>query len=131
MKFYFLAICLFLFTFFSAQDLSKDRTSSNKVYQVTDKMPKYPGGSSAMRDFVQENLQYPEVKGEKLEGTVIINFIIDRKGNVMSTEILNSFQSEYDMEALRVVNEFPKWSPGENDGVPVNVQMALPIKFKP
>lgn len=126
-----IAVCLLFFTSLSAQEVSEERTSSDKIFQVADKMPEYPGGFTAMIEFVQDNLNYPEVKGEKLEGTVLVKFVIDRKGNVMGVDVLNSFQAEYDTEALRVVGEFPKWTPGENEGIPVNVQMTLPIKFKP
>jgi len=93
-------------------------------------MPQYPGGMTEMLNYVQKNLKYPEVKGKKMEGNVLIKFIIGADGKVYSVDILESLHPEYDKEAMRVVNSFPDWIPGENEGETVNVQLALPISFK-
>ncbi len=130
MKQLFLILFIFAFTHFQAQEINEDRTSKNQIYQVADKMPQYPGGMTEMLDYVQKNLKYPEVKGKKIEGNVLIKFIIGADGKVYSVDILESLHPDYDKEAMRVVNSFPDWIPGENEGETVNVQLALPINFK-
>lgn len=130
MKYLFLILCFFAFSQFNAQEINEDRTSKNQIYQVADKMPQYPGGMTEMLNFVKENLKYPEVKGKKIEGNVLIKFIIGADGKVYSVDVLESLNPAYDKEAMRVVNSFPDWIPGENEGEKVNVQLALPINFK-
>ena len=128
--------CLFTIFFaltissYYSQDIAENRTSTEKIYQVADKMPEFPGGMTAMIEFISENLHYPSIGGEKMEGTVFIKFVVDKEGNVKDVGILNGMNEKYDKEALRVISDFPTWAPGENEGVKVNVQLALPIKFK-
>jgi TonB family protein len=71
------------------------------------KKPMYPGGPKAMREFVSQNLKYPEEAfRQKIEGTVTLRYEIDFKGNVTDAQILSSLGFGCDEEAIRVVKLF-------------------------
>ena len=85
-----------------------------------------------LMQFVYENVKYPEAAeraGE--EGMAVVKFVVDSSGEVLSASIAKSSESaSIDAEALRVAKELPAFQPGMIDGKPVNVQLALPIRFK-
>lgn len=130
MKYLFSVLFALTITSCYTQDGSEERISSEKIYQVVDRMPEYPGGMTEMINFVAENLKYPAIKGNQLEGVVFVEFIINDQGNVEDVGILEGMNEVYNKEAMRVISKFPTWTPGENEGVKVKVQLTLPIKFK-
>ncbi|GIV31842.1 MAG: hypothetical protein KatS3mg030_147 [Saprospiraceae bacterium] len=68
------------------------------------KKPIYPGGPKAMKQFISENLRYPqEALEKKIEGTVVLNFDIDHKGRVTDVRIISGLGHGCDEEAVRVV----------------------------
>jgi TonB family protein len=111
-------------------DTSKCEFKENAFFFV-EKMPTFPGGDKAMITYVRENLIYPEsAKKAKQEGTVVVQFIIDSIGNTICSKVNRGISKDCDQEALRIVDNFPKWLPGMHNGKAVNVQFTLPIRFK-
>ena len=102
-----------------------------KVYETVEQMPEFPGGMEALINFLQENVQYPEnaVKNN-IEGRVLVQFIVDKTGQVYDAEVVRSVDEELDAEALRVVKSMPNFIPGRQDGKAVSVWFTLPISFK-
>lgn len=95
-----------------------------------DKMPEYPGGVSALLKFIAENTQYPEqAKAEKIQGRVIVKFVITKDGDVSDITVLKSVHPLLDAEATRVVSLLPKWQPGTKGGKSVDVWFTVPITF--
>lgn len=95
-------------------------------------MPEYPGGMTAMMAFIIENMKYPEdAKKADMEGRVVCSFVINKEGKVSEAHVIQSagFES-LDNEALRLVNLMPDWTPGMQDGKPVQVLFTIPILFK-
>lgn len=80
--------------------------------------------------WLQKKMKYPEkaIK-EKKTGKVLVNFIIDKEGNVTNPRIIRSVDPELDAEALRVIRQMPKWKPGIKDGKPIEVSMNIPFTF--
>lgn len=98
---------------------------------VVEVMPEYPGGMEAMMKFVAENLKYPEqMQKEKVEGRVLLSFVIEKDGSVTNIEEVKSPHQVLTEEAIRVVKLMPKWKPGKQDGKEVRVQFNLPITFR-
>jgi len=64
-----------------------------------------------------------------IQGTVYVTFVVERNGNVTDVKILRGIGGGCDEEALRVVQNMPKWEPGKQRGKPVRVQFNMPIKF--
>lgn len=115
--------------------LSKDgvKTFSEKpsdVYLNVDQMPIFPDGLLGMRRFIAVNIRYPSVALErKLQGKVLVNFVIDEEGNVTNIKIFKGVYPSLDAEAVRVVGLMPKWEPGRLQGKPVKVGYTIPIVF--
>jgi TonB family protein len=103
-----------------------------EVYFRAEIMPKFQGKESdAFRPFVAKNLKYPkEAIENKIQGTVYIQFDVDKEGNVRNAMVVRGVSPLLDAEALRVTNLSPKWTPAEQDGEKVNVRFTFPIVFK-
>ena len=115
---------------------NKDAAQSKKVDEnvwcyVSEQMPTYPDGDAALMAFINKNLKYPEEAIKKrIEGKVILGFVIDSTGVVKNVSVLRSIEPACDKEAIRVVKLLPRWIPGKQDGKKVNVRYTLPVIFK-
>lgn len=106
--------------------LSKDE----QVFFVVENMPEYPGGEMALRNYIANNIKYPEVAQKNgISGKVYVTFVVSKDGSVANVKIARGVDPSLDKEALRVVNSLPKWKPGEQRGTKVNVSYTVPINF--
>lgn len=104
--------------------------SGGQVFYVVDQMPQYPGGEEALRNFIAQNVNYPDEAAKKgIQGKVYITFLISHEGKVTHARVVRGVDPALDLEALRVVNSMPEWQPGYNAGKPVNVSFTVPINF--
>ena len=105
-------------------------TTKNVVYDVTETLPQFPGGQGVMMKYLAANIKYPAsaVKAKK-QGRVIVSFVIQKDGSVTNARIVRSVDPELDAEALRIVKAMPNWTPGTQDGKPVNVNYTIPVVF--
>ena len=110
-----------------------DSVTTDEVFdfQVVDKKPKFPGGTTSLQSYINRSLKYPQVSRENnSQGRVIIRFIINSDGTVTSPQVVRSSGDFYlDMEAVRVIESMPKWKPGKHKGKPVCVYFTMPIVF--
>jgi TonB family protein len=107
-----------------------DKISPDDVYVMVEKMPMYPGGDKELLKFIAENTIYPsDAKGEKIEGRVIVRFIVNTKGDSEEATVLKGVHPLLDDEGLRVVNSLKGFEPGMHGGKPVNVWYMVPINF--
>lgn len=110
-------------------DLSEETIDCISFVSVEEK-PMYPGGDAALLKFISENTIYPIIaKENSIQGKVFIQFIIDKEGKVANVKVAKGVDPNLDAEALRVVNMMPKWTPGKQRGVNVNVSYIIPINF--
>jgi TonB family protein len=110
---------------------SKDEASGrNEVFRIVEDMPEFPGGDLALRKHIAENVKYPEeaVK-EGIQGKVFVIFVVSKDGGTTNSRIARGVHPLLDKEAIRVVNNFPKWKPGKQRGQAVNVEFTVPINF--
>ena len=104
---------------------------SQDVYETVEQMPEFPGGMEAMMRFLQQNIQYPaNAAKNKVEGRVILQFVIEKDGQIGEVKIARSVDPELDAEALRVVKSMPTFIPGRHNGKAVAVWYTIPISFK-
>lgn len=109
---------------------SETNLRKGEVFDLVEVAPVFEGGMQGITEFLIKNLKYPEqAKSMGIEGTVYISFVIDANGSVRDVEILKGIGAGCDEEAKRVVQMFPDWIPGKQNGQPVNIKMNLPIKF--
>lgn len=107
------------------------QVEEEKVYDVIEQMPQFPGGESELLSYIFKNLKYPVIAQENgIQGTVIVRFVVSKTGSVDKVEVLRSLDAACDREAVRVVRSLPNWIPGKQNGVNVSVYYTLPIKYK-
>ena len=114
------------------KDTAGQHLIEEKVFcYVTEQMPTFPGGDIALLNFVSKNLKYPEsaIK-DKIQGKVILRFVVTKTGQVDKVEIVRSLQPDCDKEAIRVIKMLPKFTPGKQDGKLVSIWYTMPITFK-
>jgi TonB family C-terminal domain len=87
--------------------------------------------SNFLSKWVYQYLKYPKsaVK-EGISGTVVVEFVIDKSGNIRDVNVVKSVSPSLDDEAVKVVSSSPKWKPAEYNGEKVNVKTSVPIVFK-
>lgn len=104
---------------------------SQKVYEVVEVMPEFPGGMPALIEFLSTNVKYPEdAAKQKVEGRVMVSFVVETDGSISDVKIMRRVFPSLDDEALRVVKMMPKWLPGKMNGEVVRVHYTLPISYR-
>jgi len=99
------------------------------LFAVQEK-PAFPGGDAELLKFVGSNTKYPVSAMEAgIQGTVHIRFVVAKNGSVGEAKVLRPIDPLLEEEALRVIKSMPKWTPGKNNGNPVNVWFIIPVKF--
>ena len=115
-------------------DLINDNydASNDEVFHSSGHMPSFPGGDVALMKFIKDNMIYPpEALKNRIEGKVIIQFVVTKTGKVGKVKVVRSVNKELDQEAVRLIKMLPDFSPGRNNmGEPVNVWYILPVIFK-
>ena len=113
--------------------LVMETVSSNdddEVKTVCEVEPQYPGGGQELMKFIAENIRYPkECVDNKIEGRVILSFIVEKDGSVSNIEEMRSPNPLLADEAKRVLTLMPKWTPGMQDGEAVRVRFIIPVTF--
>jgi len=130
-------------------------SSGEKVFEVVEQMPAFPGGDRALMEYLSNNVKYPVEAQEKGEqGRVIVGFVVEKDGTISNAKVVksNSYvleqvskdggvvtkleKTEYsagpalEAEALRVAQSMPKWTPGKLNGKAVRVKYNLPVSFR-
>jgi protein TonB len=99
-------------------------------FVVVEEMPMFPGGETALLQYIADHTEYPEIaKENNIQGRVIIRFCVTSKGGVAMVSILKGVDPELDAEAVRVVESLPAFKPGKQGGKPVPVWYSVPITF--
>ena len=107
------------------------QTEEEVIFQVVEQMPEFPGGMSEAMKFLAKNIKYPVAAQQaKIEGRVIVQFMVGKDGNISDVHTVRSVSPELDAEAIRVVSMMPKWNPGKQRGKAVPVSYTMPIMFR-
>lgn len=125
-------VLLFIFLFctlgVSAQSNSTSKTE--RLFDVVEEMPMFPGGNAALMDFLANNIKYPQVAEENgIQGRVVLTFTVEPDGSLTEVKVVRGVDIALDKEAIRVVKSMPKWIPGKVGEQPVAVKYTLPITF--
>lgn len=114
---------------------SHDDTSSSqyeeKVYDVVEQMPQFRGGQAALFEYFSKNIQYPEdAKREGIQGRNVVTFIVENDGSISNCKIVYSLYPSLDKEAIRLVENMPKWIAGRQNGKNIRVKYTIPVTFR-
>ena len=111
--------------------LSFANDNKDATFNVCEVMPEFEGGLSELMTFLRQNIKYPiSAHKEKLEGRVLVSFVVAKDGSICEAKVVSSVSPDLDAEALRVVNSMPRWKPGRQNGKVVRVRYTLPISFR-
>ena len=109
----------------------KPKEEENKVFDVVEQMPSFPGGMNALMDYLRKAIKYPPVAEENgIQGRVVCTFVVERDGSVTDVRVAKSVDPSLDKEAVRVVSAMPRWIPGKQNGQSVRVKYTLPVTFR-
>lgn len=101
--------------------------SEEDVVTFAEQMPEFNG---ELFEYLAKNIKYPtEAKENKIEGKVLVEFIVEKDGSISNTKIVKKAGYGFDEETLRVIKAMPNWKPGKQNGKPVRVSYTLPIRF--
>ena len=104
--------------------------SKNKIYDVVEVLPAFPGGNKAMGDYINKNVKYPKIDRENnVQGKVMAQFVVERDGSLTNIKAVRSPSQSMADEAIRVLKSSPKWKPGINNGKPVRSTFTMPVSF--
>lgn len=102
-----------------------------KVHNTVEQMPSFPGGPSALMAFLSKEINYPAIAiNRKIQGRVVVSFVVERNGSISSVEVVISIHPLLDEEAKRVVLSMPKWIPGKQNGKTVRTKYTIPVTFR-
>ncbi len=132
----------------------------DRVYDVCEQLPQFPGGDVKLMEFISRNIKYPEIATENdVQGRVIVRFIVEKDGSLTNPEVLatspgigeaipievTSYKTEKERqdaedhnagvqalrdEAIRVVKAMPKWIPGKQNGKVVRCKYSIPVTYR-
>lgn len=130
MKVLFILFILFASTFAFAQSDTNGDVTMTECVDFPDVLAHYPGGEKAMNKFLLKNLSYPQEAMERADqGTVYVEFIIEKDGSLTHIQIRRGVSQELDKEAKRLIQLMPLWIPGETGGEKIRTRAVLPVKF--
>lgn len=96
-----------------------------------DELPVFPGGDQACANWVAKKLKYPpKCKKEKIEGFVIVQFVVEKNGKVSNVKAIRSPHPDLAETAIRTMRKMPKWTPGKVGGKAVRSKLNLPVRFR-
>ena len=104
---------------------------TQKVFDVVEVMPSFPGGQGALIQYLNSHVKYPVVAQENgIQGRVTISFVVERDGSITDVKVARSVDPSLDKEAARVVSSMPRWTPGKQNGSAVRVKFNVPVVFR-
>ena len=109
----------------------KQEAEQNKVFDVVEQQPQFPGGMGALNQWLGSNIKYPAMAAENgIEGRVIVQFVVERDGSITDVKVVRGVDPSLDKEASRVVRAMPRWIPGKQNGSAVRVKYNVPVAFR-
>ena len=104
--------------------------NNGKIHEWVETEPTFVGGETAMYNWLQGELNYPELCADMgIQGIAYVTFVINTDGSICQVTDAGSPHTDLSAEAMRAVKKMPKWKPGEQAGKKVRVRYTIPIKF--
>ena len=110
-------------------DTIPEREFTDKVYDVVDEHPHFPGGNGALLDWLSKNIHYTSGCAS-IQGRVVVSFFVEPDGSLSDIELVRKVAPELDEEVLRVVKAMPKWIPASQNNKPIRAKFTMSITFR-
>lgn len=109
-------------------EISKPK--EEEIFTTVEQNPEFPGGIKEMYGFIAKNIKYPSAaQRANVSGKVFVKFVVEKDGRIGDVQILKGIGFGCDEEAIRVIKEMPKWSPGKQNGRNVRVWFTMPVNY--
>jgi hypothetical protein len=117
------------------ENLRSLSSSSTKVIKTEEGPPSYtaaepPGGYKAFRDYIEENMVFPEGYTPGEREIVVLNCTVTSSGSMSDIIPLKSPGESYTMEAIRLLQQGPTWKPAVLNGSAIEEEIRIRIIFK-
>ncbi len=113
--------------------VEKPKRNEDDIFKSVEQMPQFVGvgGEAALMKYIDSHIQYPpEAVKNNIQGRVILQFVVDKTGEIGEVKVVRSVDKDLDKEAVRIVKTLPKFIPGRQNGQAVAVWYTLPVTFK-
>ena len=111
--------------------VEKPKRNENEIFKSVEQMPLFVGGDVALMKYSYSHIQYPpEATKNNIQGRVILQFVVDKTGEIGEVKVVRSVDKDLDKEAVRLIKTLPKFIPGRQNGQAVAVWYTLPVTFK-
>ncbi|MDX1627945.1 MAG: TonB family protein [Fulvivirga sp.] len=102
-----------------------------EIFTIVEDPATFPGGRQAFYKYVADKLKYPaQARRMGIEGKVFVQFVVNENGELTEVKAIKGIGAGCDEEAVRVIQNSPKWNPPKQRGKPVKQRIILPIVFK-
>ncbi len=102
----------------------------DKIFTFVEQQPSFPGGEGELQKFLKKNIKYPPAALRNgLEGLVVVQFVVNKEGEISDVQVVKKLGGGTDEEAARVAKLLPKFTPARQNGRPVSFRYTLPVRF--
>ena len=102
----------------------------NHVYQNPDIVPRYKKGDEAMRQFIADHIRVtPHMTAASGQVLVRVACVVERNGRLSAMRVVQSADSLYDAEAIRVLKLMPRWKPARVERKRVRSLVVVDVPF--
>ena len=109
----------------------EDEEEIEEVFLVVEEQPEFPGGMAKLMKYFSDNVRYPVVAAENgIQGRVICQFTVWRDGSIRDIVVVRGVDKSLDKEAVRLIENMPKWKPGKQRGKEVSCKFTVPVSFR-
>jgi TonB family protein len=99
---------------------------ANILYSRAETMPTMPGGEKALVRTIKEKV---DPTGKKVKGEAMASFVVEKDGKLTDVKVIDGVNDAIDDEVVEVIKSTGPWIPGVDKGLPVRVQMRVPVQF--
>lgn len=102
-----------------------------EIFTIVEEQPNYKGGMDAFYNYVIGDIRYPlQARTSGVEGTVQVQFDIERNGSISNATVINGIGSGCNKEAIRVIENASGFIAGKQRGRTISTSMIMGVAFK-
>lgn len=121
---------LTFFIFLSYSSKAYSNLTDSLFYTQPDQFPEFPGGEVAFNNYLAKSVKYPTLVSLKgYSGTIIVQLLIDEKGNLEGIQIIKKIGGGCDEKAMMALKAMPQWKPGYKNNIPVKTKITKTVVF--
>jgi TonB family protein len=110
---------------------NQSRYNVDVIHDYVEKPPSFKDGDISVTEYMNENMNFPyQARKKKISGRVITTFVVEIDGSLSNIKVVKDIGGDCGKEAMRLLEEMPKWIPAQQNGHIVRCRYTLPILFR-